>query len=1205
MFGSRRDISKSNASDLIYKQEIKNLTSLIRMKFLNPFLTNLTTKVFPLLLWFFANKVNAQNTDQLDFLKNVIPPSPNSASLGRYGDWPVSLYTGVPNISIPITTVQGRGISVPITISYHASGNKVADIASSVGLGWSLNAGGTISRSVRGLNDESSGLFGSSDHYSDPNDLSTVTNVNNFGSQRKVATADGEIDSEQDVYNFTALGRSYRLVLFADGSVQTIPRSNLKFVTNPIIRNTSSNNSWVVLLEDGTKLLFGDDFNETTTVIGLAKSSGGVVNYTSSWHLKSITATTGEVITFSYVPSTIGQDSYYSQSDFIKVRTATNGGQFSGCSLLETSSPVSRVSKQTVHTLNVASIESNLIRVVFSYPAADRLDLKDGIRLSEIKTYSISSGSCIEYFLFNTNYSQAVNSLELVQTLEDNSFFHKRLRLNSIERKSMDNDPAKSQLWTFGYDSHNLPSRRSFAQDHWGYFNGVTSNKTLLPKEYYNAWSMPDNQLQNVGFKVEGNREPAEAYMQAEILKEIHYPTGGSSVFNYEPNSAPSNKETFTNVQLDLDLNLTPGPNPFVDFQSASFIITKPSLVEINLNSQIGTFDRNVTVSASIINSSGVSVGSCSGNEPYWVNLKTPGTYTFKLKTNASSSDFLISANYVIAGATLTYPSSNGFEAIEFTGGLRIKSILNYDGSSSTPATSHYYEYANPLVISPVNVEKDYMTSQNIHTIGSNGEECFFIKTIRNSSSKYSTGSIQGGTTGYGQVTTKEDPDGLNGYIISNFLNEPDDTSLSDPHEFPYPPALSMEHRRGLLTTEKKLKKFNGQNILLKQTDNTYDFVYVNMFMGFKAGRQDITQSATSTCPNPFGDCGITQGFYASIVEQVNHSTMTETTYDENGQNPIITSTNYFYTSSNNVQPVLVTQQNSRGENINTYIRTVLEKADILDPPSMAVLDEMVNRNMVNQVIQKEIKKEDNLISRTTVAYSFWNTDKILPQTVKVQNGNNTPYTIWTANGYDSNCNLTDFAAIDKVNKSYLWDYGNSFPVAEITNATQNSVAFTSFESESTGNWTFNPAGVVVNASFAGVKSFGLSPVYSVNKSNLQPTVKYKISFWIQDGTIVQVNGLTPQANDNCIGWIYYELQLTGLTSLTITGNGNIDEVKLHPVDAQMATSTYAPAIGLTSQTDVNNKTIFYSYDPLNRLHLVKDRKGNIVKSYNYNYQLR
>jgi hypothetical protein len=77
-----------------------------------------------------------------DFSPSVIPPSPDAASLGRYGEFPVSLSKGTPNIAIPIYTLQSGSLSVPISLNYHASGVRVNDVSSSVGLSWSLLAGG-------------------------------------------------------------------------------------------------------------------------------------------------------------------------------------------------------------------------------------------------------------------------------------------------------------------------------------------------------------------------------------------------------------------------------------------------------------------------------------------------------------------------------------------------------------------------------------------------------------------------------------------------------------------------------------------------------------------------------------------------------------------------------------------------------------------------------------------------------------------------------------------------------------------------------------------------------------------------------------------------------------------------------------------------------------------------------------------------------
>ncbi len=63
-------------------------------------------------------------------ISKIIPPSPTAASLGKYGDIPVSMYTGTPNIDIPLHTLKCGELSLPISLSYHASGVKVDKIKS-------------------------------------------------------------------------------------------------------------------------------------------------------------------------------------------------------------------------------------------------------------------------------------------------------------------------------------------------------------------------------------------------------------------------------------------------------------------------------------------------------------------------------------------------------------------------------------------------------------------------------------------------------------------------------------------------------------------------------------------------------------------------------------------------------------------------------------------------------------------------------------------------------------------------------------------------------------------------------------------------------------------------------------------------------------------------------------------------------------------
>src|SRR4051812_5554430 len=99
------------------------------------------------LLAFFILLISAGGFAQSS--QSLIPPSPNAASLLKYAQIPVSKYTGVPDISIPLYTVKSGSLSLPISVSYHASGIKTSEEASWVGLGWALNCGGVIGRSIR------------------------------------------------------------------------------------------------------------------------------------------------------------------------------------------------------------------------------------------------------------------------------------------------------------------------------------------------------------------------------------------------------------------------------------------------------------------------------------------------------------------------------------------------------------------------------------------------------------------------------------------------------------------------------------------------------------------------------------------------------------------------------------------------------------------------------------------------------------------------------------------------------------------------------------------------------------------------------------------------------------------------------------------------------------------------------------------------
>lgn len=87
---------------------------------------------------------------------NGIPniQSPNATDLGKYGDIPVSLYTGRANVSIPLYTLSVRGTQMPISLDYDTSGLLMNSLPGWTGHNWTLNVGGVITRSMKGIQDE-------------------------------------------------------------------------------------------------------------------------------------------------------------------------------------------------------------------------------------------------------------------------------------------------------------------------------------------------------------------------------------------------------------------------------------------------------------------------------------------------------------------------------------------------------------------------------------------------------------------------------------------------------------------------------------------------------------------------------------------------------------------------------------------------------------------------------------------------------------------------------------------------------------------------------------------------------------------------------------------------------------------------------------------------------------------------------------------
>lgn len=215
-------------------------------------------RILPVLLFLYC--LNLSWTFAQDSSK-IIPLPPNATELFKYNSIPVAPMTGLPDITYPLYEISTGKIKLPISLSYHASGIKVSQRATWVGLGWSLMPGANISREIRGIADETTnkGWF---NHYSSIDTLDKITNYLTMDNWYR-----NDPDRQPDFFTYNIPGKSGKFLY---------SREAKKFVNFPyqsVMIKRINSNDYEITDDDGTRYVFGmtqsvtpDNFPITTNV---------------------------------------------------------------------------------------------------------------------------------------------------------------------------------------------------------------------------------------------------------------------------------------------------------------------------------------------------------------------------------------------------------------------------------------------------------------------------------------------------------------------------------------------------------------------------------------------------------------------------------------------------------------------------------------------------------------------------------------------------------------------------------------------------------------------------------------------------------------------------------------------------------------------------------------------------------------------------
>lgn len=442
--------------------------------------------------------------------------SPNASAIERYGNYDVNLYTGLPNISIPLHMVESGPIRVPVSLTYHASGIRYTDQAGWVGLGWSLIAGGQITRQIKKLPDETAFLKSNqAPGDQDPNDYSLQWQSCEDWFYKELSV--GGADREADIFSYTFLGKSGKFYLRQDGADPYL------FPAEPIKVNIDSSlNFFEITDEKGILYRFGrnsagDNFTESTQTTG---AGGSVVAGRTSWLLVEIIApNSNDKVEFTY--QTIGTQSLSDVEHNITVidECATNNQTQLPCRDGVYIMQEAQTSSMTT-SLGIDEIRYKTGKLKFVVKDSLREDLTSLESLDRIEIYSKTGNdyTLIKTYSMNTSYFGGVS----------------RLRLDELVEK----DAAQTVINKTGFEYHSDSfswdlATKSLRRDWFGFYNGK-ENTDLIPGQVISF--QPNTSTYPSDLTIgSAKRESDTTFLKEGVLKRITHPTKGYTQFDFEP----------------------------------------------------------------------------------------------------------------------------------------------------------------------------------------------------------------------------------------------------------------------------------------------------------------------------------------------------------------------------------------------------------------------------------------------------------------------------------------------------------------------------------------------------------------------------------------------------------------------------------------------------------------------------------------------
>ena len=753
----------------------------------------------------------------------LIPATPQAASLGKYGNVPVSHYTGVPNIGVPLYQLSQKDLSLDLGLSYHAGGVRVEEVAPWTGLGWSLTGLGTITKTIRGNHaDENAngylnilenlpqiyGWYLEGSHYNE-----VLTFCQNTADPTNNTST---LDTESDLFTFN-FGKYSGKFFFNRNTAEfyTIPRQNLK------LSHTIDYSSWTITTEEGIKYVFAaKDFINSVQNSCAGISLNGDTDVITSWQLTEIISPTdaNNKITISYTNElyslkTLGGAT---KKNFLY---STN----QNCPCNYSNSTTNCITESNYTATKVSEITFRNGKIKFDGQVSNRCDLANTKALDKITVYD-ANNTIIKKIVFNSSYFGA----SLTESNCGQDSFTGRLRLDSLT--FFGTSTLKTPPYIFKYENENPPSRLSYAQDYWGFYNDAVTNTDLIPDYFYPYTNSQYRYLSGA------NRKAKHSVMAICQLKEITYPTGGKTVFEFEGNKARS---TVSGGTCDPSRCLP--ENVSTQSQAIGFRINDNTfdIANFTINQPANCVNRCQGGAFARLIASGPALGM-SLNDVQYQLTNSVGTVVAYLSSAFDQYIYLANESYTLTAiyygtftpadlariestfCTIAWDELRNINDVDvLIGGLRVKKITDIDQNGN----QHYREYSylqeNSTLSSGIISTIPQNTYLGFLPTASSDPSCVTptcVGAYRSAESVYPLITTQGANVGYDRVTVYYGGNNAVNGGKSVYTYTPVITHVT-PNQTPIVPPYMIEWKEGLpLTT----KQFNAADKILQQDSLHY-----------------------------------------------------------------------------------------------------------------------------------------------------------------------------------------------------------------------------------------------------------------------------------------------------------------------------------------------------------------------------------------------